>query len=47
MRCSFLENTFTMGTANEAGMKEKAMLTITAAENASRSYKFKMKIDES
>jgi hypothetical protein len=36
-----------MGTANEAGMKEKAMLTITAAENASRSYKFKMKIYES
>lgn len=31
--------TFTMVTANEAGMNENAMLTIIAAENASRSYK--------
>ena len=39
-----MENTFTTGTANEAGMKEKAMLTIIATENASRSYKLRMKI---
>ena len=29
-----------MEMANEAGMKEKAILAITAAEKASRSYKF-------
>ena len=34
--------TFTRGTANEAGMNEKAMLTIIAAENASRSCKIQM-----
>lgn len=28
-----------MGTANEAGIKEKAIVTIIAAEKASRSYK--------
>lgn len=38
-----LENTFTTATANEAGMKEKAMVIIIAAENASRSYKVNMK----
>jgi hypothetical protein len=47
LRCSVLGNTFTTGTANEAGMKEKAMITTIAAENASRSYKVKMKIHES
>ena len=31
--------TFTRGTANEAGMNEKAMLTIIAAEKESRSCK--------
>lgn len=31
--------TFTIETANEAGTKERAILTITAAEKASRSYK--------
>jgi len=29
--------TLTIATANDAGMKEKAMLTMTAAEKASRS----------
>lgn len=31
------EHTFTIATANEAGRKEKAILTITAAEKASKS----------
>lgn len=31
-------NTFTMATANEAGINEKAILTITVAEKASKSY---------
>lgn len=31
------EDTFTIATANEAGRKEKAILTIIAAEKASRS----------
>ena len=32
-------STLTIEIANEAGMKEKAILAITAAEKASRSYK--------
>lgn len=35
--------TFTMATAKEAGTKVKAMLTMIAAEKASRSYKNKHK----
>lgn len=36
---SLTQHTLTIETANEAGIKEKAILTITAAEKASRSYR--------
>ena len=36
-----------METANEAGMKENAILAITAAEKASRSYKIHKTIQSS
>lgn len=35
-----------MATANEAGINEKAILTITAAEKASKSYTIQMIIQE-
>lgn len=34
--------TFTIATANEEGIKEKAILIIIAAENASKSYKIEI-----
>ena len=39
MKSYNIKYTFTIGTANDAGMKEKAIETIIAAENASRSCK--------
>lgn len=36
------DGTFTIGTANDAGINEKAIVTMIAAENASKSCKLRM-----